>query len=222
MKTSIEGAALAIKLNFNEEILKMAHDMRAPMAALMAVIDTPGDIDQNRKILAKKAIWRALHLIESILVHNQKQTLENDYVSVNDSITSMIEEKKLLCPKHIKIEFTEDHKSVFLEQSKIKQMERVLCNVIQNAMQALEAQPAGKIRIHIKTRYTKTHIRIEDNGPGIPPHIRRKIGIMPVTYMKQGGHGIGLMNSKKIMNNMGGRLMIRSRSGQGTTVTLVI
>ena len=49
-----------------------------------------------------------------------------------------------------------------------EQLSQVLINLLKNAMQALEGQEDGKIRMEVDTEKNQLLIRVTDNGPGIP------------------------------------------------------
>jgi PAS domain S-box-containing protein len=64
-------------------------------------------------------------------------------------------------------------------------------------------------------------IEIEDEGGGIPEHIRARIFEICFTT-KPGGSGIGLPTAKSIMDQHGGRIVVKSERGRGTTVSLFL
>jgi two-component system response regulator PhcR len=65
------------------------------------------------------------------------------------------------------------------------------------------------------------HIRIADNGPGIPPDVLDKLAMDPIaTRTDSAGPGLGLIFCKRIMQVFGGDMMIRSVQGIYTTITL--
>lgn len=68
---------------------------------------------------------------------------------------------------------------------------------------------------------------VEDTGKGISPHLQEKI-FEEFTQedsshsRKYGGTGLGLSISKRLVELMGGELRLKSRVGQGTTVSFII
>jgi two-component system, response regulator PhcR len=64
-------------------------------------------------------------------------------------------------------------------------------------------------------------IRVCDNGPGIPGPVLERLTREPVTTRAaQGGSGMGLVLSQRVMAALGGRVTIHSAPGAGTTVSL--
>ena len=62
-------------------------------------------------------------------------------------------------------------------------------------------------------------IEIEDNGNGIPEKYMEEIW-KPFFTTKQSGTGIGLPESRKIIESMGGMITLHSEEGVGTTVSI--
>jgi signal transduction histidine kinase len=111
----------------------------------------------------------------------------------------------------------------------------VFLNLIINAAQAMEDQPAQRIEIATRLRRVRrmrqregelepahyVEARFNDHGPGIPPEILEKIFI-PFFTSKQQGSGIGLSICQRIIRDAGGEIEVRSQVGHGTIFTVVL
>lgn len=64
-------------------------------------------------------------------------------------------------------------------------------------------------------------INIKDTGVGIPSGELEKI-FLPFYTRKEGGSGLGLALSKKIINDHGGIIKVKSKAGCGTTVSIYL
>jgi two-component system, NtrC family, sensor kinase len=101
------------------------------------------------------------------------------------------------------------------------QLQQVFLNILNNAIDAL-----GKDgEIHLKTRHLAKNneigIEISDSGPGIPREMLNKIFDPFFTTKEVGkGTGLGLSISHSIVEKLGGRIMVASEEGQGTTFTI--
>ncbi|MGC9471190.1 MAG: sensor histidine kinase [Bacteroidales bacterium] len=94
-------------------------------------------------------------------------------------------------------------------------MERVLINLLQNALDILEGQAGGEVVVSTGTDREKGHwIEVRDNGPGIPPEILDKI-FVPFFTTKKHGSGIGLSLIRQIMQLHKGSVSVRSTMGEG-------
>jgi signal transduction histidine kinase len=79
--------------------------------------------------------------------------------------------------------------------------------------------PAGGV-LKIRTEMNPGSIRvlIDRQGPEIPPEDLKRI-FDPIHAAGQGGEGIGLLFSRKIIEDHGGTLGVESGLHQGTTYT---
>ena len=102
------------------------------------------------------------------------------------------------------------------------QMQQVLVNLINNAVDAVEAaKPAdgGLIKVGARAESGRVLISITDNGSGIAPADLGKIFTPFFTTKPVGeGTGLGLPICFGIVDQMGGRLEVDSREGAGTTI----
>lgn len=101
-------------------------------------------------------------------------------------------------------------------------MEQLIFNLLQNAV---DAQPAGG-RIDIKTTIPgdgSLSIVVGDAGPGIPPDVLNHI-FEPfyTTKSAEKGTGLGLAIAKRIAEDHGGSIDVRSEIGKGTRFTITL
>ena len=97
-------------------------------------------------------------------------------------------------------------------------LSQVVINLIKNAIQALEGQPGGIIRLYAREA-RQTQIEVTDNGQGIPPEILKDI-FVPFFTTKTSGSGIGLSLSRQIIYLHGGELTATSSPGQETRFSI--
>jgi len=95
------------------------------------------------------------------------------------------------------------------------EMRQVLSNLITNAVEA--SSPNGRLRLRV--RFTRSwsdpgvrgvRISIGDNGSGIPPEARRRLGQPFFTTKGQRGTGLGLWVTRSILQRYGGEMQLRS------------
>ncbi len=105
------------------------------------------------------------------------------------------------------------------------QIERVVTNLIVNAIQALElrADRRGHLAIGVASRGDEALLHIEDDGCGIDPEVLDRIFDPFFTTKPVGkGTGLGLPISYHIVKEHGGGIHVSSMSGRGTHVTVVL
>lgn len=90
-----------------------------------------------------------------------------------------------------------------------KMMERVLTNLIGNAIIFVEDCDTKKIAIRLYKKDFRTVLSVEDTGNGIPIEIKDKI-FMPFFTTRQNGSGIGLTLAKSIIEAHNGYITHRN------------
>jgi signal transduction histidine kinase len=117
------------------------------------------------------------------------------------------------------IEITTDiHDNLPSVQTDAYHLKRVLINVLTNAVQAIENE--GHIRLTCSlTAADKVTITVQDDGCGIPEHIKPHL-FQPNFSTKSHGSGLGLAICKHAIDQMGGAIAIDSKEGVGTQVTI--
>ncbi|MBY5667596.1 sensor histidine kinase [Rhizobium leguminosarum] len=92
-------------------------------------------------------------------------------------------------------------------------LEQVLINLLQNALEAVAPKAGdGRVEIRTSTDAGMVTVTVADNGPGIPPEIRKGL-FTPFNTSKESGLGLGLVISKEIVGDYGGRMEVASDSG---------
>ncbi len=105
----------------------------------------------------------------------------------------------------------------------VGQIQQVLLNLFNNAIEAWDIDNGQSLAIHIDVRQDETRkyveVKVSDNGVGMPEDIIEKV-FEPHFSTKPGGHGLGLYNCRKIVENHGGQMEVASAPGEGTTFTI--
>lgn len=92
------------------------------------------------------------------------------------------------------------------------QVQQVLINLIQNAIEAMES--AGILRIDAERNGSMVKITVTDSGPGIPAGKEDRL-FDPFISSKSGGMGLGLAISRTIVEAHGGKLWCTNAPGGG-------
>lgn len=96
---------------------------------------------------------------------------------------------------------------------------QALLNLLINAQQALG--PGGEIAVRTSSNGQAVHLSVTDNGTGIPPENLDQIFNLYFST-RPGGTGLGLPMVKKIVEEHGGSVQVRSEPGKGSTFTLCL
>jgi signal transduction histidine kinase len=100
--------------------------------------------------------------------------------------------------------------------------ERVMLNLMKNAVQALKERKDAKLKIETSQSGNETRIVISDNGPGVPESIRNMLFEPFVTSGKKDGTGLGLSIVRKIIEAHGGKVNYETETDKGTTFRLIL
>ena len=98
-------------------------------------------------------------------------------------------------------------------------LEQVLINLLQNAFEAIGDKKAdGRVEVRFEVTGEAVAVTVSDNGPGIAPEILQSL-FTPFNTSKESGLGLGLVISKDIVADYGGRIEVSS-SDAGTSFTV--
>jgi signal transduction histidine kinase len=98
---------------------------------------------------------------------------------------------------------------------------QIVLNLIENARQALDSTPAGRIRVEVRADGSWVEIAVEDNGPGVPDSARERIfDPFFTTKGPDAGMGLGLAIAFDIAREHAGVLEERGRPGSGARFVL--
>lgn len=98
-------------------------------------------------------------------------------------------------------------------------LKQCLINLVKNAMEAMS--DGGTLTLKAARDGDFVRITVVDNGPGIPQHLQEEI-FNPFFSTKGVGAGLGLAMTRKLIEEMGGRVELESRSDRGTMVSLTL
>ena len=98
-------------------------------------------------------------------------------------------------------------------------LKQCLVNIIKNALEAMPT--GGRLRLSAGRDDNFVRIDVTDSGEGIKPEVQDQI-FSPFFSTKNSGSGLGLAMTRKVIEDMGGKVSFVSTPSLGTTVTLFI
>ena len=103
-------------------------------------------------------------------------------------------------------------------------IQRCLANLVSNAIDACLVSDAGGDRVIVRTRDRDGSLEyeVEDNGCGMDYEIKRKVFTSFFTTKGTEGTGLGLLVTKKIVQEHGGFVDIESKPGSGSTFRITL
>ncbi len=198
----------------------IAHEIRNPLSGININVSTLEHVARNletvspeerRKIgeivgQAKAASEKIATVIRRVMDFTKPVPPKLDRVDVNQVVREALEFSSATLRKggiSVGTELSPGLPRCIADPSLLEQ---VLLNLITNAVQAMENE-SGRKRLGVATAQENgtVLIRVFDNGPGVPVHLREKI-FDPFYTTRRSGHGIGLSFSHRVIENHGGTL----------------
>jgi signal transduction histidine kinase len=100
------------------------------------------------------------------------------------------------------------------------QFASVVTNLLLNARDAIH--PGGEVRVETSQRNGWAILSVADNGCGISPAFLRDSLFRPFQTTKKKGLGIGMFQSKMIVEAHRGKIQVDSEPGTGTTIRVML
>ncbi|WP_132532112.1 ATP-binding protein [Rhizobium sp. PP-F2F-G48] len=195
----------------------VAHEINQPLATIRAYADNarvfltraqPGPVDENLESIAALTD-RIGSITDELKTFSRKGRAPAGPVSVR----AMLESAVMLLKSRfggrldaLQIDFPEDALLVLGDRVRLEQ---VLINLLQNALEALSGRSDARVDIAVDTEGDDVELHVRDNGPGISPEIMSAL-FTPFNTSKEQGLGLGLVISRDILADYGGRIAVES------------
>jgi len=101
-----------------------------------------------------------------------------------------------------------------------EQIQNVMTNLLLNAREAVGTN--GRIRVETNQRDGRAVVSVADNGCGMSPDFLRDSLFRPFQTTKKKGLGIGMFQSKMIVEAHRGNIEVESEPGKGTKFGVVL
>ncbi len=219
----------------SEFLANMSHELRTPLNAIIGFSEIMaqqmfGPLGASKYGEYASDIRKSgqflLDVINDILdmskIEAGKTELELDDVELSSVLEEVV---RLIGPRaaESKISLSRDFSDVPVFNADRRALKQIFINIISNA---IKFTPEGG-EVKIKTMHDRDIIRVQimDNGIGIPARDIEKLG-RPFEQVEnqftksKGGSGLGLAISKSLVDLHNGTLVITSKVGKGTTVTV--
>ena len=201
----------------------MAHEVKNPLAAIRSSAQilaghATGKGAEFAGIVVSE-VDRLNKVVNEFLDYARPAPLRREPVELSAVLDSCLE---LLAPviKQAGVEvertYPADERTVDADPNQLRQ---VFMNLILNAAQAVGSK--GRLAASIRQSGRETRVTMTDNGPGMEPDKLKSV-FEPFYTTKPGGTGLGLPIAQRIVAEHGGRLLLESRPGEGTTATVIL
>jgi signal transduction histidine kinase len=175
--------------------------------------------------IVKLMVARIRKLVQDVLFYAKERELKwerVDALSFADELALVVEPKL----KDLQIEFVKDvDANVGKFEVDIGFAHSAIVNILENAVDACTRDKAKKShKIVLSIRQDKKNICFDvfDNGIGMDRETREKIFTPFFSSKREKGTGLGLFISKKIIEQHGGKIEVKSTLGEGTLFKIKI
>jgi len=205
----------------------IVHDVKNPLAVIKGLAEElreePGLVEPVRAQLSviRDNAARANTIVTDLLKFARQSSPEMTELDMRQSVEAAVRLTEYLARKgNVKVVVDLPSRAAVGVYDP-QQIEQVLINLIQNAVQAMPG--GGTLRVNLSLAAGVMAIAIADTGIGIPPENLTRIFDPFFTTKPEGeGTGLGLSVSYGIVSRHGGKIGLESKVGQGSTFTILL
>jgi signal transduction histidine kinase len=210
--------------------LKVAHEVRNPIAAIELNAELVGDLvkerggaDMEEAATLVTAIREQVNALDAIteeyLAFARFPRPQYDEDSVNEMVAALVEFVRPVAARQgSTVEATTDQTvpPMAIDRTLLRQS---ILNLVKNGLEALGR--GGKLTVSTRRVDDQVEIAIQDTGSGIAADVGDRLFEQFFTTKPQ-GTGLGLYISRQIIEEHGGTLRWESAPGAGTTFTATL
>jgi signal transduction histidine kinase len=210
--------------------LKVAHEVRNPIAAIELNAELVGDLvkerggaDMEEAATLVTAIREQVNALDAIteeyLAFARFPRPQYDEDSVNEMVAALVEFVRPVAARQgSTVEATTDQTvpPMAIDRTLLRQS---ILNLVKNGLEALGR--GGKLTVSTRRVEDQVEIAIQDTGAGIASDVGKRLFEQFFTTKPQ-GTGLGLYISRQIIEEHGGTLRWESAPGAGTTFTATL
>lgn len=198
------------------EVLHLVHDIKTPLTTiggLVSLINLKTDDKQIDEYCTKiqDSIQKLEDMVSEILNENKKNwyTVQELFDYIRASYISK---------SQFQINVSIPSETVYLWINKIR-LSRALANLIDNAIDAIEAVDHGQVTLKAVEKGNHIYIGVTDNGVGMDEGQRQKI--WEAGFSTKNHSGIGLSFVQQVANHHDAIIQIETALHSGTTIWLI-
>ena len=221
----------------SEFLAMMSHELRTPLNAIGGYAElmemgirgpvTPPQVEDLRRIQASQR--HLLGLVNEVLNYARIETGTVRYDMADVPLASVVASVEPLVAPQLAakgLTFTVvPCPAGLVARADREKVRQVLLNLLSNAIKFTD--PGGRVSVECSADDNHALLRVRDSGIGIPTAELGRI-FEPFVQVNASltrtheGTGLGLAISRDLARGMGGELTVESRSGVGSTFTLVL
>lgn len=222
-KKTLELLLNAEKLNVAGQLAAgIAHEVRNPLTAIIGFLQLMETKLNDYKFyfeIIQSEMDRIELILSELLLLAKPQDLKFEPVLLQTlikDVKTLIDTQAIM--NNVQIKFVNDCGNIIINCDK-NQLKQVVINFLKNAIEAMPS--GGAITIELKKHGdNQVKMLFKDTGTGMPYHVLKRIG-EPFFTTKESGTGLGIMNSKQIVENHHGTVHFWSDE-EGTLIEVIL
>ena len=200
----------------------IAHEINNPLESIMNLlylmeIDASPDKSREYLKMAQRELNRVVQISKQTLTFSRETS-----APVRLQLAELIEEVLVLYGRRItdkSLRIVRQYESSETVTAFPGEMRQVLSNLIANAIEASEKNGRVVLRIRDARKSSDRGVRglrfsVADNGSGISPEARKRLGEPFFTTKGHAGTGLGLWVTRSILSRYGGSLQVHSSTSE--------
>jgi len=220
----------------DEFLANTSHELRNPLHSILnmaqCVLEREGASLQNESVknletvlsVSRRMSFMLNELLEMTSLKDGKPTLHLQPISIQALTEGVVDMLNYILkgkPVQIMNEVSADFPAVIGDENRVTQ---ILFNLVDNAVKYTSE---GKITIQASIKNDIAYLSIKDTGIGMDKETMKTLFTPYVQgsikkSMSEGGFGLGLHISKKLVELHGGTLQVQSVLGEGSTFTFTL
>jgi len=214
-----------------EFVANVSHELRTPLSLVKSAAETlldggkddPATLGRFLEIIDRHANRLTL-LIDDLLLlstlDSGRMRLQPQPVALHSAVQEVVDDFSARA-KHRGTSLVNGVPLALVARADPDRLRQVLSNLVDNAIKYGRVE--GRTVLSAETRPEgMVEIKIQDDGPGIPPEAQSRIferfyRVDKARSREQGGTGLGLAIVKHVVQAHGGEVRVESSAGAGTT-----
>ena len=168
--------------------------------------------------LAQKEIERLTELLNDFLSFARPPELHLQDHDIAEIVRHVVEVERPSAEKHGATLVLVSAPEALLARCDSGKLQQIVMNLVRNAIEAVS--PGGHITVELTGTHDHFTIRVQDDGPGIPPEVQKRI-YEPFFSTKEGGTGLGMSIVHSLISLHGGTIEIDT-GAHGTRFDITI
>lgn len=226
----LENNRLLSKTNaeLDHFVYSASHDLRAPLTSILGLLniaDLSGDPIEIKRYM--EMIRNRIDLLDKFIKditdysRNNRMAIVKQQINLS-TLAQEVWDMLKYTPEARMVTFQLDIPGGVTVESDPGRLKTILINLMSNALRYHDIKKQDKyIRLGYLLNGKGFHVKVEDNGMGIPPRYQSKIFDMFFrAHESSEGSGLGLYIVKETISKLSGTIQVQSVPGVGSTFTV--